>query len=295
MFSASIHRCDATAATPYCSLCGCYQPLDASLFVSKTLLTLKHDNQATIAIAHPNSPLESFLDGTIQIRRVGEEDWSTLGPESLTAPWTARIAGHFELRGLARAGGHDIATDPVRIEVQFPSVEQIAADPAVIEAADAAWAATTDACTRLPNRRQEFGFAIRLNTTNDTYVCDELVEGPPTMPWDVAEIYIPVDPYNAPDFPTSVDSGAVYYVADLHTHTSPVNLEDWIQVKPVGVSSKDFSVAQQRGAPGIVRDYVAEPGLENAIQPGWPLDAPSQLYFATPPSRRSTPNPPNIP
>ena len=292
----SAHRCDATPTSPHCSVCGCYEPLDVALDVSKTLLTLKYDNQTTISVVHPYSWGENFSEGAVEIRRAGEtNEWLSLGTESDLDPWTARIAGHFELRGIVSVEGCSVTTAVQRVEVRFPAVEQIAVDSVVVSAAGEAWTSNLTACTKIPNRRQEFGFAIRLNTTNDTYVCDEIWPGPAVPPWEAGEVSIPVDPYNDPELTGPTDPGAVYYVADFHTHTSPVYLEGWIPAKPVGVSSNDLDVAQRRGVPGIVLDYVADPSLANAIPAGHPLDAPAQFYFTTPPQRRHTPNPPAIP
>ena len=279
------HRCDATVANPYCSVCGCYEPLDAALSVSKEVLTLKHDNQATISIVHPNSGGESFSEGTVLIRRVGETDWQTLGTESDLDPWTARIAGRFELRGVASVGGVPVTTASTVVEVRFPSVEQIAADSIVVCAAGEAWTSNMTACTKIPNRRQEFGFAIRLNTTNDTYVCDEIWPGPPVPPWENGEVSIPVDPYNDPEDPRPTDPGAVYLVATLHTHTSPVYFPEYFDDKPVGPSGVDLDVASRQGIPGIVLDYVST-NEEGTICPGHPLEAATQFYFSKPPDRR---------
>jgi len=40
-------------------------------------------------------------------------------------PWTARVAGYFELQGKITVDGHDAYTPMVDIEVQFPSYDQI--------------------------------------------------------------------------------------------------------------------------------------------------------------------------
>lgn len=287
----SAHRCDACPDNPFCSRCLCYIPLDAYLSVSKNPLTLKHDNQATLSIEHPHSPPGStFAEGRIEIRRAGTTDeWETLGMESDLDPWTARIAGNFELRGVSSVDGCEFTTATVTVEVQFPTVGQIAADQNVVAAADAAWAATTNACTQIPNLRQEFGFAIRLNTTNDTYVCDELWEGSLTHPWEAGEIFVPVEPYNDPEDPGPTDPGAVYLVADFHTHTSPAYWPEYMGPKQVGPSDIDKQTALGRQIPGLVFDYLPVDEEDDTIPVGHPVSAPATLYVTFPPFRRPTP------
>ncbi len=51
----SAHQCDSSYGDPYCSICGHYQPDDFSLSVCSPL-TLKHDDETSICLSHPNSP-----------------------------------------------------------------------------------------------------------------------------------------------------------------------------------------------------------------------------------------------
>ena len=293
--SLSAHRCDATLTSPYCSICGCYEPLDLSLHVSKTVLTLKHDNQATISIIHPHSPNETFSEKSIEIRKVGDADWLPLGMEANLQPWTARIAGFFELRGAAVVNGSSVYTPSVEIEVRFPSVEQIAADESVIDMADTAWFFTKTSCTRVPNERSEWGSAVRLNTTNNEYVCDYPYQGPTVNPWTPAIISLDLNPYDDPEEPKANDPGAVYLVAGFHTHPPTVYLEGWINLQIVGPSEEDHSAALHQQIPGIVYDYAPADHFDNAIPPGHPIDAPAQFYFTSPPLRRPTPQRPTFP
>lgn len=286
----SAHRCDATPASPHCSVCGCYQPLDAALSVSKTLLTLKHDNQATLAIVHPNSEGVSYGEGVVEIRRAGgNNEWLTLGTESQLAPWTARIAGHFELRGVTVAEGVPVVTPPVEVEVQFPSVQQIAADQNVIDMAETAWFFTLAASEPVPHNLQEYSFAIRLNTTNDTYVCDFPEEGPTLRPGETAWTIVDIDPYNSPESPAATDPGAVYLVAGFHTHPPVFYLPSYFDDAKVGPSDRDFKTALNQQIPGIVLDYIPTNSEKGTVPVGHPIDAETEFKFSIPPNRRPTP------
>ena len=283
------HRCDATVANPYCSVCGCYEPLDAALSVSKEVLTLKHDNQATISIVHPNSGGECFSEGTILIRRVGEADWQILGTESDLDPWTARIAGRFELRGVASVGGVPVTTASTVVEVRFPSVEQIAADQNIIDMAGTAWFFTMVSCEDPPHYAQEYAFAIRLDTTNDTYVCGDLDPGPSLPPWETHWCIVDTDPYNMPESPNPTDLGAVYLVAGFHTHPSAEFLFPYRKYRGVGPSGTDEETAGNQGIPGIVMDYAPPSRKLKRIPAGHPTSAPSMFFFTTNVIRRATP------
>ena len=60
--SFSAHQCDGGAGNPFCSICGCYGHQDAELDIQPRLLTLKHDNQASFTLFHPNSPDVAYTD-----------------------------------------------------------------------------------------------------------------------------------------------------------------------------------------------------------------------------------------
>ncbi len=286
----SAHRCDATPASPHCSVCGCYQPLDAFLAVSNTVLTLKHDNQTRIEIAHPYSWGESFEEGTVEIRRAGgNNEWMTLGTESELNPWTARIAGHFELRGISSVDGTVFTTDVVQVEVRFPTVQQIAADQNVIDMAETVWFFTLAASEPVPHNLQEYSFAIRLNTTNDTYVCDFPEEGPTLRPGETAWTIVDIDPYNSPESPAATDPGAVYLVAGFHTHPPVFYLPSYFDDAKVGPSDRDFKTALNQQIPGIVLDYIPTNSEKGTVPVGHPIDAETEFKFSIPPNRRPTP------
>ena len=202
------HRCDATGTQPYCSVCGCYQPFDLVLETRRTL-TLKHDNQTTLSILHAHSSGESHSNGVVEIRRKEEYEWLPLGPESGLDPWTARIAGTFELRGLAMVNGLTWATPIQEVEVRFPSYSEIVGDETVSNAMEAAWQKTKDDCTEVPNLRHEVGFWIQLDTVANQYVIGTLAEGPLVDPSTNGAVQLPLRPRDSPHGPEANDPGAL--------------------------------------------------------------------------------------
>ncbi len=56
-------------------------------------------------------------------------EWYTLA-QSFSHIWTAKIAGFFELKGVATMDGETFETDPVVVEVQYPCYDEIFTDPA---------------------------------------------------------------------------------------------------------------------------------------------------------------------
>lgn len=210
-------------------------------------------------------------------------------PFAMCSLLEARIAGHFELRGVTVAEGIPVVTQPVEVEVQFPSAQQIAADPAVVDAADAAWFFTTVSCEDSPHYAREYAFAIRLNTMNDTYVCDSPDPGPELPPWETHWSTVETDPYTIPDFPSPTDPGAVYLVAGFHTHPSAEYLYPYRKYRDVGPSETDERTAANQGIPGIVMDYAPVSGRLKRIPAGHSTSASSMFFFTTNVCRRATP------
>lgn len=293
----SAHRCDATPASPHCSVCGCYQPLDAFLAVSNTVLTLKHDNRTRIEIAHPHSWGETYEEGTVEIRRAGgTNEWLTLGTETELNPWTARIAGHFELRGISSVDGNAFTTAVQQIEVRFPSIDQILSDPDVQARALQEWNDTLDDCTEVPNQRREHAYWIMLDTHTDVYGADKLMMGGWVTPITNGVVAISNPPQDRPVSPGPIDGGATYSVAWLHTHTPttystfPTN---YYRVTGPSIP-QDFDVSDYHNQPGIAYDFEPDPvksAIEgtNCIPMRWPKQAPARMYSIAPPERRETP------
>ena len=64
-------------------------------------------------------------NATVQIRRKNESAWLTLGSPSSLNPWSAKIAGIFEMRGIGTVNGKSVETPIEEVEVMFPRFEQI--------------------------------------------------------------------------------------------------------------------------------------------------------------------------
>ena len=288
--TASAHRCDASFDSPFCSICGHYEPEDVSLSVSPNVLTLKHDNQASLSILHPNSPGTVFENGRVQIRRQGESDWCEFGDLPDVSPWTARVAGFFELRGLATAEGRGVETPPATVEVRFPDCYEIAFDPDFIAAADAEWEATLDDCTEVPNQRRERGFWILLDTETDRYEFGETKLGDWATPLTNASVRPLPRPIDFPPNPSPVSPGLCYVVGWFHTHT-PYTFMPTGTLRRVGPSEGDATNNRSRQVASIVYDYIGAFDSENAtnkLEAGHSKSDPAQFYFV-PPDRRPTP------
>ena len=106
-------------------------------------MMLKHDNQATFSLSHPNSPDVTYTDVRFEICQPGYGDWQAIAGNR----WTARIAGTFNVRALAKADGEPITVGPVTIWVQFPSETEMMADPVIQAHATNLWAQTLALCT----------------------------------------------------------------------------------------------------------------------------------------------------
>ena len=290
----SAHRCDATLSNPYCSICDACETFDETMFdialdVSKSLLTLKHDNQTTITISRSGPWGDSPPEGTVEIRRSGAaNEWMTLGSESDLDPWTARIAGHFDLRGIVSCGDFALTTAVQQIEVQFPSGAQIAADPEFVSSAEWAWTLMTTEASEPPHAQREYGFCVFLDTFDQVYDCSDIQQGPFIPPYGNGEIAIDCDPVTDPDSPSPTASGARYAVATFHTHPpAAYAFEGWS--RPTGPSSNDVSNATTRGIPSVVSDYVPLDHCDGEIFGGHNLDAEHRRILIPAPIRRATP------
>ena len=284
----SAHRCDSSYSSPYCSICGHYQPDDMEISV-RSPLTLKHDNQTTISIVHTAGTGESHSGGTIEIRRKGTSRWYTLGAESELAPWTAKIAGTFELRATATVNGQPWTSPETEVEVRFPSYSDLVSDPTISAGMDSAWTQTTNDCTAVPNQRHECGFWIQLNTKADSYIVDPMLLGDYVSPDEGAYLTVYPKPNDRPRNPSPVNDGATYVVGLFHTHTPRTYLSG--AGRFVGPSGADVEIMQTEQVVGIVMDYVGDaiPGsATNILWDAHPLDAPTMLY-PVPPERRPTP------
>ena len=279
----SAHRCDSSYGDPYCSLCDNedYHGDDLSLAV-RSPLTLKHDNQSTISISHPNSEGTTINNATVQIRRKGESDWLTLGSPSSLNPWTAKIAGTFEMRGIGTVDGKSIETPVEEVEVMFPRFEQITNNAEVVIMTDAAWAATMADCT--PTNRRERGFWIYLNTGTGLYEAGPTIIGPGCSGKEQAGVSLSPRPADDPILPSPTASGARYPVASFHCHTSTYYWPD--DGRYVGPTDDDTDLDIVERVPGLVYDYI---GVRRRIYAGHPINAPARIYQTLGIGRRPTP------
>ena len=282
------HRCDSSYSSPYCSICGHYQPDDLTLSV-RSPLTLKHDNQTAISISHPNSPGTIINNATIQIRRKNENAWLTLGSPSSLNPWTAKIAGTFEMRGIGTVNGESVETPIEEVEVMFPRYREITNDTAVISMADAAWAATLADCC--PTNRRERGFWIILDTGTGLYEAGETIIGPDCPSYEQASVSISPRPPDDPPLPSPTASGACYPVASFHCHTPTTYLAATTNYtrRPVGASGKDWQMDKIEQVPGLVYDYLDSPEGSEHIPAGHPINSPAGIYESIHYERRPTP------
>ena len=226
-------------------------------------------------------------------RRSGAaNEWLTLGVESDLAPWTARIAGHFDLRGIVPCGDFSVTTAVQQIEVQFPNYEDIIGDAIVFSSMSNAWRRTKDDCTEVPNQRHELGFWIQLDTFENEYSIGSLEVGdyvtgstngflrPLSKPLDLPTICMPTD------------WGAVYTVGRFHTHTPRTYISPTNIFRRVGPSDRDRERHAVYGVPGIVYDYVGVPDSlnnpTNRLYNGHNKEDPARTYPVDP-SRRQTP------
>ena len=280
----SAHRCDASYDSPFCSICGHYEPEDVALVPSSHILTLKHDNQVWLAVIHSNSPSVQFEDVTIDIRREDFGEWYSLGPETNLAPWIARVPGSFQLRGHGTADGRSFETPIADIVVQFPSLADIVADWDVQTAMSHSWDLTKQDCTEVPNRRREHGFWIQLDTTTNVYRCTADVAGRWAVPGEGAGITNAAPDDTNPFDLSPVAPGGTFNVCAFHTHTPTAYLD---QGRQVGPSQDDKDKALLRQIPSLVYDYEPVTIINGVpgIRAFHPKESPARFYPVAPTRR----------
>jgi hypothetical protein len=270
---------------------------DVNLNVSRTLLTLKHDNKCNleVIVLPADLPVQAYrID--IKRRSEGDESWLVLKEGKEWKPWRVVIAGKFHLRGWAKINEDtECYSENIDIDVRFPSYSQIEGDATVRGATDQLWEQTKNDCTEDPNRRREWGFWIRLNTLRDVYTRSENVVGTWAHPGDEANIGLGTHrPAENPNPPANRRSGAVYTVASFHTHT-PTTYRPGESSREVGPSDRDKDFDTKQEVPGIVYDYIHthiifDGTKHRAYIPfGHPKDAPARRYFSEGHYRRPTP------
>ena len=233
-------------------------------------MTLKHDNQAAFTLSHPNSPDVTYTDVRFEICQPGYGDWQAIAGNR----WTARIAGTFLVRALAKADGESITVGPVTIWVRFPSEEEMMADPVIQAHATNLWAQTLALCT--PTNRQEVGCWILLNTATDTYSFTATTNGPPAPNNQDSYIYLGTPPNDVPLSPTLQHKSAVYAVSAFHTHTPTTFRIDGSRI--VGASPGDKTASLNLRIPSLVYDYVETPEGSGVIPIGHPITSNAKMY-----------------
>ena len=229
-----------------------------------------------------NHVLSKIVRSTVQIRRKNDSAWLTLGTPSSPNPWTAKIAGIFEMRGIGTVNGESVETPIEEVEVMFPRFDQITNAAEVVTMTDAAWAATMAEC--FPTNRRERGFWIYLNTSTGLYEDGPTYWGPWVSGDEQASVNIWWRPSDIPSSPSPTDSGAYYPVASFHTHTSTFY---WpIGERNVGPSPDDNDKDKDAQVPGLVYDYI---GVLGKIGAGHPINAPARIYKSLGLGQRPTP------
>jgi hypothetical protein len=268
----------------------------AELEVEKPLLTLKHDCfcRLTVNVSPPSCRATEYK---IEIQRASGGAWVLL-TQRRSIPWSARIAGKFKLRGMARVEGSEVLSPTKDVEVQFPSYDEIVADAAVKAALDKEWQRTLVLCVNKPGKdyqgnmqpslRAERGWMIRLDTNVNRYILADPGKRFMVGPFDGAMVDLggPTRKPDEPPNPKPNDKGAKYVVASFHTHTPTTYLPKGRR-RPVGPSAADGRNNTGREVPGVVYDYVAV--VAGAVPTGHPKEAPAQLYYSAGVPRRPTP------
>ena len=268
------HRCTATYQVPYCSVCGRYEGNDLAVevyLVSNRRMTLKHDNTAVFLLGHPSSSDEVFQSVHFEIIQDGQTEWMPLSG----AVWTARIAGRFHLRAVVETvDGHTVPSGTSPLIVQFPSEEEMIADPVIAAHATNLWEQTLSLCT--PTSRCELGCWILLDTATDTYLFTTTTNGPPTPNDTDSYINLLPNPGDNPLFPKLGDGSAIYEVGSLHTHT-PTQYRTGLP-RLAGPSPDDENASRSLSMPGLVFDYVETTVGSGTVRMGTMTNAPARLY-----------------
>jgi hypothetical protein len=177
------------------------------------------------------------------------------------------------------------SSDPVTIEVMFPSASTIRDNPTVASAMAACWAATKSAAS--PSGRREIGCYIYFDTRYGNYYRGDTIHGP-LVQGDIGTHgsvslggALEQVPSNSPLV------GGRYCVAFFHTHT-PLTYAAAGKRAPVGESTGDLNFANNYSIPGLLYDYIGtllpnDSGqMEMGIVAGHDLHAPSKIYIFGP-------------
>ena len=255
-------------------------------------LTLKHDNQTSFSIVHPNSVGETHTNGVIEIRyKNGDGEWWVLGNETDLQPWTARFPGRFEVRGKIDANGSGLTTPVHDLIVRYPGIDEIRLDPDVIHRAELEWQAALADCTTNSGLTRERGYWIVLDTRTNRYGAEQPFQGAFFLPGERPSSDSNGRPPDRWSDPSDKQAGIVVAVAGFHTHVPTTLWPTNLLGRQVGPSEEDGNAAKILQMPGLVFDYAPDPlfskiAQTNAIPRGWPANSPARLYPITSPERR---------
>ena len=284
------HRKDGGLGGSHCSICEMAgEHIDDVSLSVRSPLTLKHDNEAAIAFHCEKPDHGPASNPAIRIRRVGTTEWHTLA-QSFSHLWTAKIAGFFELKGVATMDGDTFETAPVVVEVQYPDYAEIFTDDDVIAICTNVWGKMMSLCSE--TNRQEVGCWIVLDTRTEEYNREELKYGDSFGEDETASVFLPMKSINNIIALPPTALGFCYPVATVHAHTPT---EHRSTGRPVGPSDADIQVARNYlAAPSAVIDYLPafdpeKPNEPNRIPAHHPSGSPGKLWKIGFPERRPTP------
>ena len=167
------------------------------------------------------------------------------------------------------------------------SYDDIVSDDDVWFAMEDAW--TTNLVETTPGNRREYGFWIRLDTSDGHYITAPLEAGIGVSASGGLLVPSP-RPADVPSNPEPNAAGVVYTVGHFHTHTPRTYIMPTNSYRLVGPSEADVGFCRRRQLPGIVFDYFGVPNGDNPTNKlcnGHDLYDPAVLY-PIPPERRPT-------
>jgi hypothetical protein len=228
-----------------------------------------------------------------------EKNYKEDVPASKTSNVVQRTAGFFEVRASMPIPNTSerLYSNTVKLEVQFPKVEDFKDHKDLMQDFNAMWNNTQiDAKTNQPMWR-EWGCFVTLNTAgNGTYGIVPVNPGNwSNSIYGIASISMSPCPGDNPkDYPPEFGvpvsaiayqnppGSATYVVATFHTHPpSTYRTPKGVPITDLGSSSPDDTNAHFYQLPGIVFDYIAP------LVFGHPLNAPAKRYPYGPPSRKT--------
>jgi len=246
-------------STIACEPCTCPS---LTLTVSSSTVTINESVTLTTTSVAENTAC------TFQIRGDSiQEDIAYVNGTSYT--FTPRVSGVFWLRVKQSFYGRDFYSDEVKLEVQYPSYDDIVSDSSVIQKMEILWSSTKYSTT--PITVKEYGCWIYWDSQTASYDF-QIVEGEAVSPPLVPSVSTPNTTLTR-----TVDAlvgTEKTLVAIFHTHT-PLTYYDGNHIRLVGPSSNDLEAIKNDNVVGIVYDYVGENG---ELKSGHNINDSAKLY-----------------